>query len=563
MERPMRKKFVQFAALLLAFCLIPLIPASAVEDNPIIRVGLYYGSSALDGANLANSVGSGFRFGYYDSFDQFVELAYTEQTAISVVKTTNVYYGSYNSYTSYHEALTGSSVAVGCYHVQLPGAYSTYIEAAQAASWYEDGFAAYIDGAFYARVGNFVNRSGAEKLWEELARSGVTAEIVGTSSYGVSIVITGTNTILFQFDSTDGLCLGVKPGLDDRVQTETLFRNNTYYGGFQYQRIGGGGLTVSNVLPMEDYIQGVIIHEMSPSWPLEALKAQAVCARTYAYRTIQSGKHSDQGFDICNTTDCQVYSGISTISDTSRQAVEETYGQYAFYNGELAETFYFSCDGGATEDSGNVWTDSLPYLRGKTDPYEALVEDKIPNYHWTVTYTGKELQARLNSLNDEYNFGEIADLYVSRTTETGNVYSIVVVDVNGKSQTFSKGNARTVLGCRSLRFTISGGSGGSEYSVTDGNTLSGMTGAWVIDGDSSLSQIRRDEIYAITGSGVEQVTAQAGSGSSAGTGTFVISGTGNGHNVGMSQWGAYAMAQQGYTYQDILKFYFTGIEIYS
>ena len=79
-----------------------------------------------------------------------------------------------------------------------------------------------------------------------------------------------------------------------------------------------------NVLSMDDYLQGVIVQEMSPSWPLEALKAQTVCARSYAYGKLQAGKHQSQGFDLCNTTDCQAYVGIANASDNSRRAVEET-----------------------------------------------------------------------------------------------------------------------------------------------------------------------------------------------------------------------------------------------
>lgn len=92
---------------------------AAETPNPVIRVGLHYGTGSMDGLNLKNEVGTGFRFGYYEQNNQFVALGSTEQQAISIVLTKNVYYGSYNGYTSYHTALTSSSVAVGAYHLQI------------------------------------------------------------------------------------------------------------------------------------------------------------------------------------------------------------------------------------------------------------------------------------------------------------------------------------------------------------------------------------------------------------------------------------------------------------
>ena len=89
----------------------------------------------------------------------------------------------------------------------------------------------------------------------------------------------------------------------------TWFKGYRYYGGFRYERIGGGDLTVVNILDLETYIKGVVPYEMSSSWPLEALKVQAVCARSYAYINIHSGKHTSYHFDVCNTTDCQAYYG--------------------------------------------------------------------------------------------------------------------------------------------------------------------------------------------------------------------------------------------------------------
>ena len=541
------KKFVQIAALALAIALpLSQAPASAatVAVDPTVKVGLFYGSNALPGANLLNDVGSGYRLGYYDDNRVFQQLAATSETAISVVKTQNVYYGTVGNWAGYYDAIT-SNIAVGCWHLKLPGSYSSYDEASAAASAYSGGFAAWIDGTWQARVGAYLDKESAQAAQTSLGLGD--AEVVGTSSAGVSVVKTGTSQILFQFDSASK-CLGIKPGLDDSVKTETIFRGNTYYGGFQYQRVSGGNLTVSNVIGLEDYVQ--------------------VSARTYAYRNYTASKHKSQGFDICNSTCCQVYEGMDEVTANSSKAVEETYGEYAWYNGSLIEAVYSSHDGGATESAVNVWGSNVAYLIGKYDPYEASVASKIPNYNWTVTYTAQELTDLLNSKG--YTNSGIVDFKVTKTSPTGNAIEITFTDSSGKSWSKIRDDCRTFLGLRSIHYTVSSSagsaststSGGGGYTVDGSGTLSSLDGAYAIDGSGSTSKLSGD-VYIIDGSGqVSQAAASGGSGSGGDSSTvFTITGSGWGHNVGMSQWGAYAMAQQGYTYKDILTFYYTGIEV--
>lgn len=557
------KKIVQIAALALAIALpLSQAPASAasVAVDPTIKVGIFYGSNALPGANLLNDVGSGYRLGYYDDDQVFQQLAATSENAISVVKAQNVYYGTVGKWAGYYDTIT-SDIAVGCWHLKLPGSYSSYDEAAAAASAQSGGFVAWIDGEWQARVGAYLDKESAQAAQSSLGLGG--AEVVGTSSAGVSVVKTGTSQILFQFDSASE-SLGIKPGLDDSVKTETIFRGNTYYGGFQYQRTGGGNLTVSNVIGLEDYVQGVIVREMSSSWPLEALKAQAVCARTYAYRNYTASKHKSQGFDICNTTCCQVYEGMKRVTASSSKAVEQTYGEYAWYNGSLIEAVYSSHDGGATESAVNVWGSNVPYLVGKYDPYEASVANQVPNYNWTVTYTAQELTDLLNSKG--YTNSGIVDFRVTKTSPTGNAIEITFTDSSGKTWSKIRDDCRTFLGLRSIHYTVSSSAGsgssggGGGYTVNGNGTLGSLDGAYAIDGSGSTSKLGSD-VYIIDGSGqVTQATPSGGSGGDGST-VFTITGSGWGHNVGMSQWGAYAMAKQGYTYQDILTFYYTGIEV--
>ena len=457
------KKLLVTMMFVVTFFAAGAVTASAVE-NDTVKVGLRYGSSVLDAANLENYQGSGYAFGYFDGRREFVELDWTDETTITMRP---------------------------------------------------DGWG------------------------------------------GIEVTETGSGRVLYSCtDST----LGVMP-LDDRGDPITWFKGYRYRGGFEYT-CSNGGIQVVNVVDLEDYVKGVVPHEMNGSWPLEALKAQAVCARTFACR---STKHASYGFDVCATIDCQVYNGVSTSTDLSDRAVEETAGECLWYDGELIEAVYHSSDGGATEDAENVWGGEVPYLLGKEDPYESRTT--IPNYSWTVTYTAEELTWVLQ--NSGYNIGDVVDVYVTERSALGNVTELVFVDSRGKTltvtgQACSTAFYSTTLGKNvpSLRFTVSGGSGGgSGYSVNGSATLDTLEGAAVLSGGGTLSTLGDGTYSAVTSSGTvtlkDSGTVSSGSGD-----VFVITGTGNGHNVGMSQYGAKAMAELGYAYDEILHFYYTDVDIW-
>jgi stage II sporulation protein D len=211
-----------------------------------------------------------------------------------------------------------------------------------------------------------------------------------------------------------------------------------------------------------------------------------------------------------------------------------------------------SSDGGATESVSNVWTSTkvYPYLAGVVDPYETAIADQIPQYSWTTSFTKTELAEKLRSKG--YQCASIVDFRVAQYTPTGNVLTITFVDANGTEWSFSKEKVRTFLGLRSIRYEISGG--GKYYVDGVRNTITSVIGTYAIDGSGSIAQVTGTAgPYVITSEGTSALQ-------SAGN-TFTIAGTGWGHNVGLSQWGAYSMAQRGYTYDQILKFYFTGIDI--
>ena len=572
---------------LLTVCFTGSALARGVGED--VRAGLSYGSGALPSANLENNVGSGYRFGYYDSQDQFVTLGSTAETQISMLKTQNLYLSTNGSYTT---SATGNGV-VGCYHVQLPGSYDSFQAAQSAAAGVSGGFPAWVSGTYYVRVGAYATRAEAEA---NQGSFGAGTSVTGTSSYGVTVTKTKTTNILFQFDNGEGGIFAVAPGASGESGAKTWFKGNKYAGNFLYERIGGGNLTVVNRVSMDDYVKGLVPYEMSASWPAEALKAQAVCARSFV---ISAGtKHGNYHFDVCNTTCCQVYQGCNRATADSDAAVDATSGVYAWYNGEVAKTFYYASNGGATESCQNVWTATLPYLTGKADPYEADIANSVNGYYWAKTFTPSQLTAQLR--NRGYNCGNIVDLKVSQFTDSGNVYSVTFTDDAGKTFVFSKANARSILGVKSMHFTISGGSSsvtpptpptpsepetptepGKLYYVDNASTsLSNLDGVWAIGGEGKtetmsvpISVLTMDGVSTLQTTVPTTPTSTTGSQETpagnntsapvtAAAGTFVVSGAGNGHNVGLSQWGAYAMAKRGYTYDQILNFYYTGIDLH-
>ena len=184
-------------------------------------------------------------------------------------------------------------------------------------------------------------------------------------------------------------------------------------------------------------------------------------------------------------------------------------------------------------------------------------------------YTWEELTWVLQKSGYDTGGGKYA--YVSGYTDLGNVDSVTFVDSQGNTLVRTGDNARmafysTTLGKNvpSLRFTITGGTGGgSSYAVNSASgTLSALDGASVISGSGTVSRLEGEDHAAISASGTADLTGGSSGGrGSASRGGITITGTGNGHNVGMSQYGARAMAEQGHDYIDILEFYFTGIRV--
>ena len=580
---------MQFAAAVLAAALTLPTAWAADRGTEQVQVGLAYGSGALVSANLENNTGygAGYRLGYFDGELDFVELAWTEeeQTQLTMVKTQNTWVNG----TSYSSADNGGEV-IGCWHVLLGEGYGSYRQAAAAAAEYPDGFVAWIQGDYQVRAGAYASESQARS-----AAAAYGGTVAGTSAYAVNVTPTGEARILFQFDGGEELALGVMPDVTGADAARTWFKGNRYYGGFRYERIGGGNLTVVNIVDLETYIKGVIPYEMSNDWPLEALKVQAVCARSYARVNIQAHKHASYHFDVCATTDCQVYYGAGPdkesyqANDRTDRAVEETEGEYAWYDGAVIEALYSSSHGGASESVYNVWGSSLeqyPYLCGVSDPYEADLADKNRYSSWTVSYTEEELASRLQSKGYQASSG-IASLTLTYS-DLGNVIRVRVNYNNGESNDIKPGTMRSTFDVLSIRFTVNGKGASSGSSGGSSGSRPGSGGGLAVNGDQVLEQrdsytvitaggktqqVELDELYTISGSGSIDPAEESAAAPSqptqapdtpAGTqvtvrgSSYTFQGSGYGHQLGLSQYGAWAMVERGFSYDEIIEFYYPG-----
>lgn len=260
--------------------------------------------------------------------------------------------------------------------------------------------------------------------------------------------------------------------------------------------IEAGQIQVLNRVGLEDYVASTVGGEMSSSWPSEALRAQAVAARTYAL--YEAGRRRGSAWDVRATALSQVYGGVEAETSATRAATRATAHQVLTYDGRPILAVFHSTAGGRTATAAEVWGEDLPYLR----VVEVEDEDDAPHTYWRRAFDSAALRELLEAAG--VSVGALEDLSVDRRTASGRVERLVVRGSTG-SATLSGNALRVLLGGMHLR--------------------------------STLFEIRASA----TG--------------------FVFVGSGHGHGVGMSQWGARAMARQGASYERILSRFYPGARL--
>ncbi len=314
----------------------------------------------------------------------------------------------------------------------------------------------------------------------------------------------------------------------------------------------GGLLTVVNELPLEEYLLGVVAKEMPDSFPLEAMKAQAVAARTYALYQIMGGAYRARGFDVRATTDSQVYGGVWDERPKGNTAVQETAGEIVTYNGQPIAAYYFSSSGGYTESAEFVWGRKSPYLKGVPDYDQAS-----PKYTWTVYVTRETLIARLTAAG--YGVGTVRSIEGVGAPGPGGRYLYQRITGSQGSVTIRSDRLRQIMNLNSAKFDFF-----AREERMDNLTSTLDAGPVVVVGAGGVTRRLSSKTVPVFHDGrVEDVTID---GSKAVypvkvPASFSFEGRGYGHGLGLSQYGARGLALQGKTYRDILTYYYTGVSL--
>lgn len=336
---------------------------------------------------------------------------------------------------------------------------------------------------------------------------------VDKTDTGELFVINGKGKVISLDQATEGVTFKgskstVTPGGEKSLNLCSLItgEGTTRYRGNLEFLVDNGKLSVINELNIEDYLCGVVPCEVIPSWPEEALKAQAVAARNYAMQRIEASRGDK--FNLSADQYSQVYGGYDAETKATNQAVRDTSGIVMMSKGELITAFFHSSSGGFTENSEDVWKNPLSYIKGKADPFDK--NDK--HYNWQVSYTNEQLSELMKKAG--YPIEEVTDMEIAERTSSGaRVKKLVVTGINEnekpvKIEIYNADQVRIVLGLKSALFDMD-----KSY-----------------DKDGKLVRVK-------------------------------ITGSGYGHGLGMSQYGACGMAYQGYNYQAILQYYYSGVSL--
>lgn len=305
-----------------------------------------------------------------------------------------------------------------------------------------------------------------------------------------------------------------------------------------------GKLNLINRLPLEDYLRGVVPKEVPAGWPMAALKAQAIAARTYTLANLE--RHRGDGFQLCATTHCQVYQGLTGEHPNTDRAVAETQGMVITYEGKLIAAVYHDSSGGYTKNASEVWSQAVPYLV----PAPGWDKDS-PYNQWTRSFSWEELQDYIGKTYPE--IGELKQLLPAGFGGDGRVIKLTLKGSNGE----------IVVTGEQFRHTIGIPSSNMKLGIVYGPEPL-VTLWWLGRQNQPQDAAFEPEIRAENPDLIEPVGGASGLWPQLQDKTPVrleIRGAGRGHGVGLSQWGAKGMAEAGYNEKQILEHFYPGATV--
>lgn len=457
MKRIFKTKF--FLLIFLTLCLLKALPLEAmIYDNNQIRVGL---------------TKEYFNKPFIEITDNIVSIGFSKDNVFSVTNTI--------------KSRTGIRVSKGFAEKAYDEEFHTFVSAKNKANLLSDS----ADLILPVLIGTEKD-SG---IWQ-LYRVYENKEEKESSKYLLDIKA-GKNRFLVDAE---------KVGSNPQFESNNIIslKKGSYRGRIEIGTYGRDGVTPVNIVDIEDYVRGVVPMEMNYTWNEEALKAQAVCARSFGAAVSGFGSDGDieKGYTLTNTSSHQSYGGINVEKEETDEAIRATANEFVTYENRVVKTPYFSTSGGYTESSENVWKDKRPWLKAVPDEYENKPE-KTP---WEVGFTGDEVLSRVRRYKD---IGKVQKIKIIKTSRSGRVLKLRIYGSKGKI-TLKKNEIRSTFSLYSTMFKV--------YTENSENT-----------------ELKDKD--------------------------FVFKGRGYGHGVGFSQSGARGMADEGFDYKEILEHYFTDIEV--
>ncbi|QZY57058.1 SpoIID/LytB domain-containing protein [Crassaminicella profunda] len=577
-----QKLLIKITFAMMMLMIIPIsVDAYGYDRLDQIKIGIRFGENATPLVSMGSS--DGLEFGYYEA-SQFVSMISFFDNKEMIVRKDGNFIRVNESFMEYdftNQIDSYNTNVQGPIHIQIGNELSSKEEAEaflhSLPELKDDPYLVYEDG-WRVWIGLCTSFSDAENLFENIKVllpntdlriiSKDDQRIQVLNKYGKVLFMYKNGNVDYQFRPFSGILQ-----LDGK----------TFRGSIMIKRYSDSDLTVINQLGVEEYLYGVVPKEMAGNWPIEAQKAQAVAARSYAALNIN--KHKNYGFDLCSATHCQVYGGYSSENPRTKIAVDETRGKVMTYNGKVVTAFYHSNSGGRTEDSENIWSNPLGYIRGVDDPYSI----GLPNAQWTKVYTKQQIEDLLNAKG--MFVGNVTNIIAKERSRNGRVLKLEVQGTNG-NQILQKGQIRSVFGYTNLKSTwfdimADGKVTGTDLSDLNNTskeistenkyvlTAEGLKETTAqnqyIDNGEEKKRININDKYVLTAEGLEKIKFKEQSISNPQKDEFTVPniskdqyvfvGKGYGHGAGMSQWGAKKMAEQGFTYEQILSHYYTGIRI--